>query len=148
MDQVVWCSRQIRTRLAQKNAVSAPAQDIDHRPPIKAGASSVTATSPGNHREIARISVSASRSGQKRSCDVRSELNSQPTWAKASPLVSAFQSLPNRHGECGSPSLSLYLWCLRWSATQVITGPSMARDPATASAILNPRTALNDPWVK
>src|ERR1035437_2847250 len=113
MDQGVWCTRQIRTRLAQKNAVTAPCQDIDHRPPIRAGASSVTATSPGNHRETARISASASRSGQKRSCDVWSELNSQPTWEKASPLVSAFQSLPNRHGECGSPSLSLYLWCRR-----------------------------------
>jgi hypothetical protein len=69
-------------------------------------------------------------------------------WAKASPLVSAFQSLPNRQGECGSPSLSLYLWCLRWSATQVSKGPSMARLPATASAILNARVALNEPWVK
>ena len=68
--------------------------------------------------------------------------------AYARPLARAFASLPNRHGECGSPSLSLYLWCLRWSATQVITGFSIARLPAIASAILNPRLALKDPWVK
>ncbi len=59
------------------------------------------------------MSGSASQSGQNFSCEVRLRSNSQPTWAKPSPLASAFQSLPNRHGECGSPSLSLYLWCLR-----------------------------------
>ena len=64
------------------------------------------------------------------------------------PLDSAFQSSPYRHGECGSPSLSLYLWCLRWSDTQVMTGPSMARLPAIASATRRPVFALNEPWVK
>jgi hypothetical protein len=59
------------------------------------------------------MSESASQSGQNFSGEVTSPSNSQPTWAKTRPLVSAFQSLPKRHGECGSPSLSLYLWCLR-----------------------------------
>ena len=59
--------------------------------------------------------------------------------------MSAFQSVPNRHGECGSPSLSLYLWCRRWSATQVSTGPSMARLPAMASAILKAPVRLERP---
>src|SRR5258708_39287990 len=49
IDQVTWCSRQMRTRLAQKKAVSAPAMEIDHRPPIRAGASSDTAHLTENH---------------------------------------------------------------------------------------------------
>lgn len=57
--------------------------------------------------EIRRIPGSASRSGQNFSCDVRLSSNIQPMCAKARPLLSAFQSLPNRHGECGSPSRSV-----------------------------------------
>src|SRR5882757_3210351 len=71
IDQVTWCSRQMRTRLAQKNAVSAPAMDIDQRPPIRAG----------NHREMRLTSLSARRSGQNLACDVRIGLNSQPICA-------------------------------------------------------------------
>src|SRR5215469_18863785 len=104
IDQVTWCSRQTRTRLAQKNAVSAPASDIDHKPPIRAGPSSETATQSGKVLETRRMGGSASRSGQNFSCEVRFELNIQPMWAYRKPLVSAFQSLPNRHGEWGSPS--------------------------------------------
>src|SRR5450432_604923 len=39
--QVTWFSSATRTRLAQKKAGTAPHQDIDHRPPMSAGASSV-----------------------------------------------------------------------------------------------------------
>src|SRR5580658_4630061 len=148
MDQVTWCRNATRTRLAQKNAVTAPCQDIDHRPPMRAGASSETATSAAKLREIFAIFLSASRSGTNFSCEVWLPSNIQPMCAQARPLVSAFQSSPNRQGECGSPSLSLYLWCRRWSATQVSTGPSMARDPAMASATRRPVTALYEPWVK
>ena len=91
------------------------------------------------------MSSSASQSGQNFACEVRLEPNIQPMWAKPRPLVSAFQSLPNRQGECGSPSLSLYLWWRRWSATQVSNGPSMASDPAIARAILKPRVGLERP---
>ena len=35
-------------------------------------------------------------------------------------------------GECGSPSRSAKLWCLRWSETQRITGPCTAIEPSTA----------------
>src|SRR5580658_734390 len=89
IDQVTWCRNATRTRLAQKNAMTAPCQDHVHRPPIRAGASSDVATSQGNHREILTMSSSASQSGQNFSCEVRLVSNSQ--------------------GECGSPSLSLYL---------------------------------------
>src|SRR5580704_4986997 len=129
MDQVMWCRKATRTRLPQKNAVTAPCHDMDHRPPIRAGASSVTATSAGNRAETLAIFLSATRSGQNFSREVWLPSNIQPMCAQARPLVSAFQSSPKRHGECGSPSLSLYLWCRRWSATQVSTGPSIASDP-------------------
>src|SRR5580698_8024380 len=70
MDQVTWCRNATRTRLAQKNAITAPCHDQVHRPPISAGASSDTATSAGNCRETWEILRSASRSGQNFSCDV------------------------------------------------------------------------------
>ena len=79
---------------------------------------------------------------------VCSTSNIQPRWANQKPLVSAPSESPKRHGECGSPSRSLYAWWRRWSATQRITGPSMASDPAMASAIRSARLALNAPWVK
>src|SRR5215475_11120458 len=55
IDQVTWCKKATRTRLPQKNAVSAPCQDQDQSPPIRAGASSDTATNWGNHLEILTI---------------------------------------------------------------------------------------------
>jgi hypothetical protein len=64
IDQVMWCRNAIRTRVAQKNAVTAPCHDMDHSPPASACASREIATSPGNHREIAQTSESASQSGQ------------------------------------------------------------------------------------
>ena len=81
MDQVTWCSRQTRTRLAQKNAVRAPASDIDHRPPIRAGPSSEIRAHSGKVLEIRRMGASASRSGQNFCCEVRFGLNIQPMWA-------------------------------------------------------------------
>src|ERR1700751_3372151 len=148
IDQVTWCSSATRTRLAQKKAVSAPWMDIPHSPPIRAGSRSETATSAGNKRSTRRIRRSASRSGENFSCEVLFGSNSQPMCAYTRPLDSAFQSSPYRHGECGSPSLSLYLWWRRWSDTQVMTGPSMARLPATARPTRRPVFALNEPWVK
>src|SRR3984893_1957465 len=113
MAQVTWCSSAPRTRLPQKKAVTAPCQDIPHRPPISAGSSSVTATIPGNQLSTDLIRRSASRSGENFSCEVLFGSKSHPMCAYTRPLDSAFQSSPYRQGECGSPSLSLYLWCLR-----------------------------------
>src|ERR1017187_442283 len=70
IDQVMWCRNAIRTRLAQKNAVTAPGKDIDHSPPIRAGPSRERVTSQGNHRETRAMSASASQSGQNFSGDV------------------------------------------------------------------------------
>ena len=36
-------------------------------------------------------------------------------------------------GLCGSPSSSVWAWCLRWSATQLMTGPCTDIDPSTAN---------------
>src|ERR1700685_3161478 len=47
IDQVTWCSSAIRTRLAQKKAVSAACQDSPHSPPISAGGKSEHAPSRG-----------------------------------------------------------------------------------------------------
>ena len=42
-----------------------------------------------------------------------------------------------RAGECGSPSWSEKAWCLRWSATHEMTGPSIATEPRRRTS---PRT--------
>ncbi len=68
--------------------------------------------------------------------------------AHHSPFISAGTVSPNRHGECGSPSWSENLWCLRWSATQRTSGPSTAIEPITASTIRSGRFALKEPCVK
>ena len=78
---------------------------------------------------------------------VCSTSNSQPMCANQKPLTSAGTVSPKRHGECGSPSRSLKAWWRRWSATQRMTGPSMASEPAIASAMRSGRLALNEPWV-
>src|SRR5215475_8354520 len=92
MDQVTWCRNAMRTRLPQKNAVSAPCQLSDHRPPMSAGVSMDTTTQPGKKREMAEIFLSASRSGQNFSHEVRLPSNIQPMCAQTRPLLSAFQS--------------------------------------------------------
>src|SRR3954470_8305431 len=63
-------------------------------------------------------------------------MNSQPTWACSSPRSAPRQppSCP-AWGECGSPSWSEKAWCLRWSATQEITGPSIAAEPRIANVV-------------
>src|SRR5918999_829112 len=81
IDQVTWCSIATRTRLAQKNAVSAPCHDMVQRPPAIGGTSRDTATHNGNWREIRTMSRSLSRSGAYRRGGVCSGLKSQPMWA-------------------------------------------------------------------
>src|SRR6202020_3498366 len=65
--QVTWCSRVMRTTLAQKNASMAACQDQTppevQNPPISAGARRVNATIAGNQALTAWILRSASRSG-------------------------------------------------------------------------------------
>ncbi len=153
VDQVTWCSSVTRTRLAQKNASMAACQDQTagpevQKPPITAGAMRLKATIAGNRRLTRWTFLSASRSGANFSGEVWFGSNSHMMCAQIRPLARAFASSPYFQGECGSPSLSLYLWCRRWSATQVTTGPSMAMLPATAIATRRPVLALNELWVK
>ena len=148
IDQVTWCSRAMRTRPAQKNAVSAPCHDQVISPPITAGPSSEIETSSGKSRSMRLMSLSASRSGAKRSRLDSSRPNSQPMWAWNMPLVRPRTLPPKRHGECGSPSRSEKAWWRRWSATHWVMLPCTAKEPATARAIRSQRLALNEPWVK
>ena len=50
-------------------------------------------------------------------------------------------------GECGSPSSSVWAWCLRWSATQLMTGPWTAIEPAAAKKYSTGLEVRNERWV-
>ena len=43
--------------------------------------------------------------------------------------------------------MSANAWCLRWSATHAMTGPSMAADPKMANIPLTQFLVLNARWV-
>src|SRR3954454_1161570 len=76
-------------------------------------------------------------------------MKSQPTWACASPRSAPRQLPPwSTCGLCGSPGWSEKAWCLRWSATHEMTGPSIAIDPSAASVARTALPVLNDRWVK
>ena len=61
-------------------------------------------------------------------------MNSQPTCACSSPRSAPDQPTPwSTCGLWGSPSWSENAWCLRWSATHEITGPSIAAEPRMAN---------------
>ncbi len=129
-------------------AVKAPLAVPVSAKPINVGASRLDSAITGNSLLIFMMSRSAIRSGAQRRAEVCSRSNSQPVCAQARPLSRPQVLLPKRHGECGSPSASLNAWCLRWSATQRMTGPSSASDPATARKIFSGRLVLKDWWVK
>ena len=75
-------------------------------------------------------------------------MKSQPTWAWKKPLTSANGPSPwPWWGLCGSPSLSEHAWCLRWSATQEMIGPSIAIDPRTAQTARVFGPVLKARWV-
>src|SRR6266540_6331774 len=148
IDQVTWCSSDTRTREPQKNPVTAPCHDQVSSPPRMAGSASETSAHSQNSLEIRTMSRSFIRSGAYLRWGVCSGSNSHIMCAWKKPLVSARRLVPYFHGECGSPSRSENLWCLRWSATQRTTGPWMAIEPATARPILVARLGLKDLWVK
>src|SRR3954452_22519599 len=76
-------------------------------------------------------------------------MNSQPTCAWARPLSAPLRPTPwSTCGECGSPSWSENAWCLRWSATHEITGPSIAAEPRIASVARTALPVLNARCVK
>ena len=51
-------------------------------------------------------------------------------------------------GAVGAPSSSVKAWCLRWSATQEMTGPSIAAEPRMASRPCSQGLALKLRWVR
>ena len=93
---------------------------------------------------------SFSRSGAKRSLLPRWVwMKSQPMWAWKRPRMAPLQPWPwSTWGLCGSPSWSEKVWCLRWSATQEMTGPSIAAEPRIASRPCSQVWVLKLRWVK
>ena len=75
----------MRTRLAQKNADSAPDQDIVIRPPSSAGRKKLTTTSIGKIFSIFTSALSASRSGANRCWLVCSRRTASPRGRTRSP---------------------------------------------------------------
>src|SRR4051795_9120463 len=51
-------------------------------------------------------------------------------------------------GLWGSPSTSVWAWCLRWSATQAITDPWTAIDPRVAKRYSVGLCVRNERWVR
>jgi stearoyl-CoA desaturase (delta-9 desaturase) len=81
LHHVTWCSKAIRTRPAQKNADSAPAQDQVTNPAMTAGRPTERITIGTKSLSMRRMSRSATRSGAKRSRLDSSRWKSQPTCA-------------------------------------------------------------------
>lgn len=82
MAKVTWCNTAIRTKLPQKNAVTAPCHDHDHKPPASGGSSMDNATQAGNARERRRMVRSRHRSGANLFAEVAClRSNNQPRWA-------------------------------------------------------------------
>ena len=134
-DQVMWCRRKMRIRPPQ-NIACRPAPSVPPQiQPATNGAISETATQSGNIREMKTMPRSASRSFAYFVHSARPMLRkSQPTCACQRPAI--LPRIPGAKpacGECGSPSRSAKLWCLRWSETQRMTGPWTAIEPSTAS---------------
>ena len=102
-----------------------------------------------NERSTKRIPRSSTRSRaylarSARPCSVMSH----PTWACSSPRTAPLIPAPApTWGECGSPSSSVWAWCLRWSATQLMTGPWTAIEPAAAKKYSTGLEVLNERWV-
>ena len=103
----------------------------------------------GNSESILRIIGSLRRSGAKRRAEECSPSNSQPMCECQRPLSTPRQpGAPLRCGLCGSPSSSVKVWCLRWSATQWMTAPWTDIEPRIASVARSHGLASKERCVK
>ena len=76
-------------------------------------------------------------------------MKSQPRCAWKKPLNWAQTPSPwPTCGLWGSPSWSEKAWCLRWSATQEIIGPSIAAEPRAPITARTAGPVLKLRWVK
>src|SRR5215210_696787 len=88
------------------------------------------------------------RSGAKRRAEECSPSKSQPMCECQRPLSTPRQpGAPWVCGLCGSPSSSVKVWCLRWSATQWITAPWTDIEPRIASVARSHGLAWKERWV-
>jgi len=109
-DQVTWCSSETRTSPAQKNAVSAPAQDMVISPPITAGPT--TETIVQTPEVLVRPEDVLVRQQVRRETLLVGHvpIEDPAHVCVPEPLASAATEVPKSHGECGSPSRSENAW--------------------------------------
>ena len=151
IDQVTWCSSATRTRRGPEErrqralpgpgdqAADAAAGSGERERPPSSGKSLLDAAGRRVLQQVGGVAAAVGLLGGR---------TASPCARATGPWPAPGRSSPYRHGECGSPSRSEKAWCRRWSATQWMTGPWMASEPATASAICSGRLALNEPCVK
>jgi hypothetical protein len=131
IDHVAWCRKNIRTKPAHSSVHSAPDSEKPcSKKPSANGISRLSPTKARKLRLIQRMPLSSQRSGAYlRNAAEPCVFVSQPTCANHRPLRP--EPWPTC-GLCGSPSSSVWAWCLRWSATQAIAGPWTAIEPMMA----------------
>jgi hypothetical protein len=81
IDHVTWCSSAIRTRPAQKSAVSAPHHDLVTSPPISAGLSRLIAAS-GRKHAIDAADVGVGEQVGSEPCGISSVASEQPAGVR------------------------------------------------------------------
>ena len=146
IDHVAWCRKNIRTKPAHSSVHSAPVIEKPCRTkPSTNGISRLRPTKARKLRLIQRMPLSSQRSGAYlRNSASPCVLVSQPTCAYHRP----FRPEPwPTCGLCGSPSSSVWAWCLRWSATHAIAGPWTAIEPAMAQKYSTGLDAWKALWV-
>ena len=95
-----------------------------------------------------RIVGSFLRSGAKRVAESGCASNSQPMCECQRPVSTPRTPSPACVcGLCGSPSSSVKVWCLRWSATQWMTAPWTDIEPRIANVARTHGFASNERWV-
>ncbi len=147
IDQVAWCRTAMRTRLPQKNAVSAPLHDCAHSPPKRGQAQRQRDPQREQPRDPHDVAVGEQVRREallvglleiEQPADVRvPQPSAQGTEVRAVAPRGVRVALP--------VAVRVVATVV---ATQRTTGPSTARLPATASAMRVPRPVLNEPCVK
>jgi len=152
MLQVTWCRKKMRASDPHRKAVTPPQRVRVIASPMRPGSKNVTSVMSGKFLWTFTRSSSFNRSGAQRSRSVRSGVTNHPTCACHRPRTTPAKPSPSsRWGECGSPSLSEKAWWRRCAATQSMSEPCSAIEPAIASAIFSGRTAskllcVNNRW--
>ena len=134
IDHVTWCSRKMRTRPPHSRPVSAAGERaVDQRSRARTGSARPASD---DQREGAVDRAHAAVLDQVAGVALRARPG--PRGRTASPCARTRARAARRAGrrraacgECGSPSSSVWAWCLRWSATHDDRrGPAPTSSPA------------------